>query len=258
MDSRALAELQRELHRQRKAMFQAVAGAEADLGAIAEEREAEFEERAQEERDARLYAVLDDRGKRVIEAIDAALRRLAEGRYGVCTSCEEPIGLARLRALPAALVCIGCARRTEHAAAATYTSGEGPAGVAVVDGDLGLLTDREREASLRELVRDDGRVDMDELRIVCRHGVVHLAGALPSATEHEIVRQLLTDVAGITAIDDRVGVKPLLGERSERVAGAAVLEAPAWSEPASTEDVVEANERGIGYDPPIGPVGEEE
>ncbi len=52
MTPNVLIELRKELHRQRRAMFHAVAGAEADLEAIADEYEAELEERAQEERDA--------------------------------------------------------------------------------------------------------------------------------------------------------------------------------------------------------------
>ena len=41
--------------------------------------------------------------------ITAALRRLDEGRYGVCERCGEPIGEARLEARPAARTCIRCA-----------------------------------------------------------------------------------------------------------------------------------------------------
>lgn len=107
MDPGTLAELRAELYRQRKAVFQAVAGVEADLEAIAEERESEREEAAQEARDAQIYAAPDDRGKR---EIDAALHRGGAGRYGMCTSCESPIADPRLRVLPATRFCIRCAR----------------------------------------------------------------------------------------------------------------------------------------------------
>jgi RNA polymerase-binding transcription factor DksA len=43
--------------------------------------------------------------------IAAALERLAEGRYGSCESCANPIASERLDALPAARRCIACARR---------------------------------------------------------------------------------------------------------------------------------------------------
>src|SRR5215831_7028700 len=43
--------------------------------------------------------------------IDAALARLADGSYGTCQACGQPIGAARLAARPAARTCIGCTRR---------------------------------------------------------------------------------------------------------------------------------------------------
>ena len=43
--------------------------------------------------------------------IDAAMVRLAEGRYGRCEICGQPIGAARLAARPVTTVCIGCASR---------------------------------------------------------------------------------------------------------------------------------------------------
>lgn len=40
--------------------------------------------------------------------IDAALRRIADGSYGTCTVCGEPIDLGRLEAEPAARICSAC------------------------------------------------------------------------------------------------------------------------------------------------------
>lgn len=41
--------------------------------------------------------------------VDAALERLAAGRYGTCERCGEPIPAARLEARPVARTCVGCA-----------------------------------------------------------------------------------------------------------------------------------------------------
>jgi DnaK suppressor protein len=41
--------------------------------------------------------------------VEAALLRLAEGRYGVCARCGDAIDAGRLRALPWASYCIRCA-----------------------------------------------------------------------------------------------------------------------------------------------------
>ena len=54
-------------------------------------------------------AALLDAAREQVAALDAALGRLAAGRYGVCERCGRPIGEGRLKARPAALTCIGCA-----------------------------------------------------------------------------------------------------------------------------------------------------
>jgi DnaK suppressor protein len=46
--------------------------------------------------------------RRELAEIDAALARIAEGRYGTCLSCGGPMGLQRLRAIPEARYCVGC------------------------------------------------------------------------------------------------------------------------------------------------------
>jgi DnaK suppressor protein len=46
--------------------------------------------------------------------VDAALARVEAGSYGVCERCGSPIGDARLEALPAARLCIGCAARVSR------------------------------------------------------------------------------------------------------------------------------------------------
>jgi len=45
--------------------------------------------------------------------IDAALGRIADGTYGVCEDCGEPIGEGRLGARPATRWCIRCALRRD-------------------------------------------------------------------------------------------------------------------------------------------------
>ena len=43
--------------------------------------------------------------------IQRALEKLDEGSYGICDSCGQPIAAARLRAMPASVVCVPCADR---------------------------------------------------------------------------------------------------------------------------------------------------
>lgn len=46
-----------------------------------------------------------------LRELDAAAERVADGSYGVCERCGDPIADARLEALPAARRCIGCVRK---------------------------------------------------------------------------------------------------------------------------------------------------
>jgi hypothetical protein len=46
--------------------------------------------------------------RRELAEIDAALGRIASGRYGTCFSCGGPLGLQRIRAFPEARYCLGC------------------------------------------------------------------------------------------------------------------------------------------------------
>lgn len=49
-----------------------------------------------------------DRHIQEIRDIDAALIRIAEGSYGICIDCEQPIGVERLKAYPTAKRCLKC------------------------------------------------------------------------------------------------------------------------------------------------------
>jgi RNA polymerase-binding transcription factor DksA len=44
--------------------------------------------------------------REALDEVDAALERLGSATYGVCQGCGQPIGEARLEAMPAARFCI--------------------------------------------------------------------------------------------------------------------------------------------------------
>lgn len=48
---------------------------------------------------------------RELADLDAAMERIADGSYGHCSSCGDPIPLERLRLLPAVTLCVPCANR---------------------------------------------------------------------------------------------------------------------------------------------------
>jgi hypothetical protein len=53
-------------------------------------------------------APLGEEERRELAAVDEALRRIAEGRYGTCLACGGPLGLQRIRAIPEARYCVAC------------------------------------------------------------------------------------------------------------------------------------------------------
>lgn len=101
------------LRKQRKGYLDRFRRAEEDLESIAEERESELEEHAQEEQSARLLTRMDDRTLHAVQEIDTALQRLLKGNYGSCEACGETIPIARLRSLPATRYCKGCEAKHE-------------------------------------------------------------------------------------------------------------------------------------------------
>jgi RNA polymerase-binding protein DksA len=258
MDAKKLARFRRILLQKRRALFAEVEKVETDLQQIAEDREPELEEAAQEERSARVLVRLDDRGMAELDEIDRALASIEAGTYGHCTSCRKPIAVARLEALPAAPCCRNCTEGLERSGS-VETEALGPSGSEpAVPPDYNLLSGRELEEAIREHLREDGRVDMEELRIVCRHGIVHLSGSVPSEGEHQIALRTITDVMGLKDVDDRLQANEILWQREDRNRQEELLETRPWEEQAGTEDITEAHEEGLDFVPPTRPVPEEE
>ena len=52
---------------------------------------------------------LVEEARHQLAEVDAARARLADGTYGTCEQCGEPIGEGRLEARPTARTCIRCA-----------------------------------------------------------------------------------------------------------------------------------------------------
>jgi DnaK suppressor protein len=113
MNKQLMAKIGEDLRRKKSSLLQDLVATHTEIQAITEERESELEESAQKDRIARLTSSLKEREQRTIREIDAALERMAAGEYGLCESCGNEIGIGRLRALPAAELCIECATERE-------------------------------------------------------------------------------------------------------------------------------------------------
>lgn len=53
------------------------------------------------------------RDARELQAVRAAIQRIAEGTYGECIDCGKAIALERLKVSPAAMRCIACQTKAE-------------------------------------------------------------------------------------------------------------------------------------------------
>lgn len=71
-------------------------------------------DRASSESDRALELRTRDRQRKLISKIDAALKRIEDGTYGICTNRGEQIPVERLEAIPWATLCIDCKRLQER------------------------------------------------------------------------------------------------------------------------------------------------
>ena len=58
---------------------------------------------------------LEENSEQVLRSIDGALRRIANGTFGICETCGQRISEERLEAIPYATQCIDCRRKGERA-----------------------------------------------------------------------------------------------------------------------------------------------
>ena len=69
---------------------------------------------ATETHDRELDYGLEENADQVLAEIDAALKRIDAGTYGICEVCGQPIAPERLEARPWATLCIDDQRRREQ------------------------------------------------------------------------------------------------------------------------------------------------
>lgn len=98
-------EMKAELQQQLAALQGRLAGIKKDAS---HEYPGDSAEQAQERENDEVVDAIGNETASSIAAINAALERIESGSYGICGSCGEQIGRARLKALPEAIYCIDC------------------------------------------------------------------------------------------------------------------------------------------------------
>jgi DnaK suppressor protein len=64
--------------------------------------------------DKEILFELSDNERKMLDNIDASLRKMDNGNYGVCEHCKRPVEKKRLKALPSARYCMSCQEGIER------------------------------------------------------------------------------------------------------------------------------------------------
>jgi len=78
---------------------------------------ADFAEQANETNNDQVVEALDFEARQEVAQIKRALKRIENGSFGTCVSCDEDIQSKRLEAIPYVANCIACATKLERAGA---------------------------------------------------------------------------------------------------------------------------------------------
>ena len=64
--------------------------------------------------DKEILFELSDNERKMLDNIDASLRKMDNGNYGICEHCKRPVEKKRLKALPSARYCMSCQEGVER------------------------------------------------------------------------------------------------------------------------------------------------
>lgn len=116
--SEEVAEVRAELVDDVERMERKIAAAEAELSGLLQEgsdgagRDPADVGSSNFERDQEMS--LANNSREMLNQMKLALTLFDRGEYGLCESCGQPIGKARLQAFPRATMCVACKQREER------------------------------------------------------------------------------------------------------------------------------------------------
>jgi RNA polymerase-binding transcription factor len=262
MDEAFVRRMEDRLQKERHALVEEMAQRQRRSETLPGDVQHELEEQAQIEVASGIVEAVKERQDDRLINIDDALARIEAGTFGRCQKCGREISRSRLEADPTTTFCEDDAASEEHdvaGRAAEEAAGEDRPETGRLPPDLDQLADDGEVAErLREMIAEDGQVDMQELEIKVEKGVVFLEGAVPSEPEHQVLLRVLTDVAGVQDIVDHLEVQRLAWEREDRWKEEDTQDVLPGTIPnqepyGGTEDVVLSEEEGVDYEPPENP-----
>jgi DnaK suppressor protein len=100
---------------QKREILETLVATNADFRAIVEEMDPkDFADVASDDIDRKMIEALGTQDIKRLRAIDAALGRINQGRYGLCMKCNKKIPSERLQAIPYAVLCVECQKGEER------------------------------------------------------------------------------------------------------------------------------------------------
>lgn len=119
LNTQELVELVGLLHRRREELREEI---REEIERLGEEQYRQLAGEVHDMEDVALANLLTEmnhteinRHRHELDEVQAALNRIGEGTYGICTECGNDIGFARLRVQPTAKRCVRCQEAQERA-----------------------------------------------------------------------------------------------------------------------------------------------
>ena len=144
----AILSMRQVLVKRRDALRKALAGDLSLLKELKNQNSGDMVDAALDSVQDEISSQLAEVESRELTRIEYALERMRSGQFGVCEGCNTPIPMARLNALPYAVLCIKCQRDAER---------QGGAGGSGADVDWSRLLDSsggDAELSINDIELD--------------------------------------------------------------------------------------------------------
>jgi len=115
MDQVFVEKMQQQLLNQKEELFALLMSESEEFNGIVKDMEPkDLADIAADDIDRSTLEALGSQDAKRMRLIDSALSRIKNGRYGTCMRCSKLIPIARLEAIPYALMCINCKSTDER------------------------------------------------------------------------------------------------------------------------------------------------
>jgi RNA polymerase-binding protein DksA len=115
MDKRFLKKMKDALEALKKEIIEKLAAESSEFREILEDMDPkDLVDIAADDIDRKNLEALGSQELKRLKAIDAALSRIENDRYGLCIRCNKKIPIERLMAIPYALMCVECKTSEER------------------------------------------------------------------------------------------------------------------------------------------------